>query len=115
MSPGDDHTLHSVANHLNPLGVECIDCGRRSLVPLSRIPIFGGSTKLVRDLRLICSGCGSRKFRSWLFFKAAQTRAFERGEPYAAIWDLLHHRLDPKDPLVVYWKDQRNPFLEPER
>lgn len=111
MIPGNNHSLHSVSNYLNPLGVECIDCGRRSLLPLSRLPIYGGSTKLVRDLRLICSDCDGRRVRTWLFFRPAQTRAFERGESYPAIWELRHHGLDPADPRVYYWRDQKNPFL----
>ena len=107
-----DQTLHSALSHVFDIGIQC-ECGRRALLPLARSGATAGSTRMIRDLRLVCAGCGARKFEVFLFFSRAQCAAFARGDPYADVWELRNAGLPPNDPRVVYW-NHLNPFREPQ-
>ena len=108
-----NETLHSALSHVFDIGIEC-ECGRRALLPLTRSGASAGSTTMIRGLRLVCSGCGSRKFEAFLFFSQAQCEAFARGDSYADVWELRNAGLPQNDPRVVYWSHLTNPFREPQ-
>lgn len=103
-------TLHSALTHVFDIGIEC-ECGRRALLPVARSRATG-STARIRDLRLICAGCGSRKFEAFLFFRQAQCEAFARGDSHADVWELRTAGLPLNDPRVVYWSHLTNPYRE---
>jgi hypothetical protein len=107
-----DETLHSALSHVFDIGIEC-ECGRRALLPVKQTGATGGSTTIIRDLRLVCSGCGSRTFEAFLFFRPAQCAAFARGDSYADVWGLRNAGLPPDDPRVTRWSHLQNPFREP--
>ena len=69
---------------------------------------------MIHDLRLVCSGCGSRKFEAFLFFSQAQCEAFAKGHSYADVWELRNAGLPADDPRVTYWSHLQNPFREPQ-
>jgi hypothetical protein len=66
-------TLHSLyLGGMHPLGVECLGCKRRALVPAER---FGGckaNMREIRSLRLVCSSCGARDWEAKVFIRAGQ-------------------------------------------
>ena len=62
----DNDNLHSVDAYGHPLGIVC-ECGRRALLGLDVTRAHRGSMKLIRDLKLVCRECGSRKFVAFLF------------------------------------------------
>lgn len=112
MIPGDDHSLHSAANHVHPIGIECLQCQRRALLPVERIGAYRGASKLVKDLKLKCAVCGSYEFKSWLFFRPQQAEAFAAGLPYAEVWEMRTAGLPATAPEIFYWRDLKNPFRE---
>ena len=109
-----NQTLHSALSHVFDIGIAC-ECGRRALLPVARAGATAGSIKMIRDLRLVCAGCGSRKFEAFLFFRPAQCEAFARGDSYADVWELRNAGLAPDNPRVTYWSHLQNPYRQPQR
>lgn len=107
-----NETLHSALTHAHDIGIEC-QCGHRALLPVARAGATAGSTKMIRDLRLVCAACGARTFEAFLFFRPAQCAAFARGDSYADVWELRNAGLPPDDPRVTHWSHLQNPFREP--
>ena len=71
-----DHNLHSADSHGQPLGVRCLACERRVLVPLDKIGAHKGDMKLLHSLPLKCAACGGREVELWLFVKSAEAEAW---------------------------------------
>ena len=103
--------LHSALSHVFDIGIEC-ECGRRALLPVAQAGATAGSTKMIRDLRLVCAACGSRTF-SVSFFSQGQCEAFARGDCYADVWDLRKRWPAAGRSSVVYWSHLQNPFRQP--
>ena len=70
--------LHTLAVYGQPLGLEC-GCGRRGLVAIDRLGARKGSMRLLSSLRFVCSRCGSRAWRGFLFVSREEAQAFLEG------------------------------------
>lgn len=68
------HSLYMCGMH--PLGVECLGCKRRALVPAERFGGCQGDMTELRSLRLVCSSCGGRDVASEVFIRAGDAEAW---------------------------------------
>jgi hypothetical protein len=73
------NNLHTVYVHGQPLGVECTGCGHRALAYEGEVEDLKGNMRELRRLGFVCSKCGSRAWRGWLFLNAEETAAFREG------------------------------------
>jgi hypothetical protein len=82
------HNLHSLYMHdMHPLGVVCKACCRKVLVEAGKIGAEKGRMKELRTLRFVCSACGSRDWRGWLFVSAFDAACFLEGQEVRSIVD----------------------------
>ena len=81
MSPaGQPPNLHSLYMHdMHPLGVECLGCRRKALIPAERFGDCKGDMKAIDSLRLVCSACGARDWRAELFNREGEAEAWLGG------------------------------------
>lgn len=107
-----NHNLHSADSHGQPLGVICLGCGRRGLLPLRRIGAHAGNMKSLHDLPLKCSRCGSRGVQLFLFFNPVQAEAFDQGKSAAEVHALRHAGLAPDSPELKYSRPTDPPVIK---
>lgn len=69
--------LHTADCYGQPLGVRCLACERRVLVPLDKIGAKNGNMTLLHSLPLKCAACGGREVELWLFVDGDEAEAWE--------------------------------------
>ena len=80
MPAGQPPNLHSLyMRGMHPLGVECLGCHRRVLVPADRFGTCKGDMRAIDSLRLVCSSCGARDWQSTVFNAAGEAEAWLEG------------------------------------
>jgi hypothetical protein len=80
MPAGQPPNLHSLyMSGMYPLGVECLGCRRRSLVPAERFGACKGDMREIHSLRLVRSSCGARDWEAKVFIRAGQAEAWLDG------------------------------------
>jgi hypothetical protein len=62
-----------------PLGVECLGCKRRALVPAERFGGCKGGMTELRSLRFVCQLCGSRDRETKIFLRVGEAEAWLEG------------------------------------
>ncbi len=68
----------SLYNSGQPLGVECVGCGRRALTfadPKAFARLQGDMTRL-QALKFKCTKCGSREVQLWMFYSDEHREKF---------------------------------------
>lgn len=70
--------LYTLDRSRQPLGVECVACRHRSLVPVASVRRQRGVHDMtpVKQLRLRCQ-CGSREWRATIFRQGDDTAAWQ--------------------------------------
>ena len=76
-SPDNLHTLYM--SGMNPLGVECLGCGRKALIPAERFGGCRGDMREIPSLRLVCSACGARDWQHRIFRREGGAEAWLEG------------------------------------
>ena len=71
--------LHTLYMHGQPLGVECTACGHRAIAYEGKAEDLKGNMRELRRHKFVCSKCGSRAWRGWLFFSDEETKEWREG------------------------------------
>ncbi|MDP2376423.1 hypothetical protein [Reyranella sp.] len=107
-----NHNLHSADGRGQPLGVICLGCGKRGLLPLKRIGAHSGNMKPLHDLPLRCSRCGSRGVQLFMFFNPVQAKAFDQGKSATEVHALRYAGLAPDSPELKYSRPTDPPVIK---
>jgi len=81
MSPtGQPPNLHSVyMRGMHPLGVECLGCRRKALIPAERLGACKGDMTAIDSLCLVCTACGARDWQARIFMREGEAEAWLEG------------------------------------
>lgn len=63
-----------------PLGAVCA-CGHRATIPLRLLKVDGGDMTRVYDRPIVCSKCGERRFKLYIFRTPEEMDAFRTALP----------------------------------
>jgi hypothetical protein len=74
-------TLGAVYGRGFPLGVICRICDHRALIPCTDIGARRGDVRLLTELKLKCTRCGSDRWSPILFDVVEEVRAFRATLP----------------------------------